>query len=189
MPTALALIASRRSLLRVSAFGFDRYRKESPVKLIGSVNSITRQVAERTRGSDMTREKRGFVIGLKPPTPLSSYYSYGSMNFYLNGIDLEDFPVDLSDTVDVYLVKQGEGGEQFDIENLRHELAVAKNALAKAEEGHAAYKDRYDKLEQASMKHRSEMSAAATVNAQLMAQIEALKLGRADLTPMTMIEG
>ena len=157
------------------------------MKLVGKVNSIKRVVAQRS-GNEMEREKRGFTISLKPPTPVGSYYSYGSMNFYLNGRDLEDFPVDLNDDVDIFLVKAGGAGGEFNEDELRHELAKAKYAQQAAEDHSAGLQKRYDEAVARGEKHRSQMAAAATVNAQLMAQIEALKLGRSELSSPPVIE-
>ena len=161
------------------------------MKLTGTVNGIDRRAADRVRGGKVKTEKRGFMIQLRPATPVDNYYSYGSMNFYLNGNDLDSFPVDLGDEVEVYLLRQGAADGEFALEDMERRALEAEaqvSRLTAANEQHTEKQKNHDRQQR---EMYEKLTAAAHVNAQLFAQVEALKLGRSDIVSSspTLIEG
>jgi hypothetical protein len=91
-------------------------------------------------------EKRGFMIQIRPATPVDNYYGYGSMDFYLNGRDLGDFEVELGDDVDVYLVKKGTDTEH-QVDDLTRQLREAENRADTYEKRMQDAQDRQRKID------------------------------------------
>lgn len=144
------------------------------MKLLGKVTEVDRRVA-KNRG-DTFEEKRGFKIELRPAARTDAYFGYGSMNFYLNGRELEDFPVDLNDKVDVYLVKSGT--EERPLEDTKRELY---EALRKVDDL-TREKELFSRQSAEFTRIRNDLSmrldAMTKENARLLAQQAALEMAR-----------
>ena len=158
------------------------------MKLKGQIKGVDRRVADQRRGGEPETEKRSFQITISPAQPTSAYYGYGNMQFVLHGRELDEFGHDLGDRVEVYILPEGHADESFMVEDLKREVLELTNKVATLTEGHREYQRRETQLSGNLSGANERYRAAVQENARLMAQLEALKLGRGDIAEPPMIE-